>query len=60
MSILENQFGFMLRRSIMEDIHCTLIEHYRERKIDLHMVFIDLKKTYDTISRELLWRYSHK
>jgi hypothetical protein len=32
-----------------------VIERYRERKKDLHMVFIDLKKVYDKIPRNIMW-----
>ena len=49
-SILENQFGFMPSRPPIEAIHLIhrLVELYRDRKSDLHIVFINLKKAYDT------------
>jgi len=55
-SISKNQFGSMPGRSTTEAIHLirTLIDVHWDRKKDLHMVFIDLEKAYDSILRKVL------
>jgi hypothetical protein len=56
-NVTENQFGFMPERSTMEVIFLIrqLMERYREQKKDIYMVFIDLEKVYDKVTRNIMW-----
>jgi hypothetical protein len=56
-NVTKNQFSFMLGRSTMDVIFLIrqLIERCREQKKDLHIIFIDLKKTYDKVPRNFMW-----
>jgi Reverse transcriptase (RNA-dependent DNA polymerase) len=56
-TISKNRFGFMLGRSTMEAIFLIrqLMKRYRKEKKDLHMIFIDLEKTYFKILINIMW-----
>jgi hypothetical protein len=55
-NVTENQFGFMSERSTMEMIFLIrqFMERCREQKKYLHMIFIDLAKTYDKVARNVM------
>ena len=56
--IAKEQFGFMPGRSTTAAIFGLhqLMEKYREKQRELHLVFIDLEKEYDRVPRQELWR----
>jgi hypothetical protein len=56
-NVTENQFGFMSERSTMEAIFLIrqFMERCREQKKDLHIIFIDMEKTYDKVTRNVMW-----
>ncbi|XP_055814072.1 uncharacterized protein LOC129883420 [Solanum dulcamara] len=56
-------FGFRERNgggasllNFAKEFELRLVEKFRERKRDLYMVFFDLGKAYDKVSRNVLWR----
>jgi hypothetical protein len=55
-NVTENQFGFMPGRSTMDAIFLIrqVMERCREQKKDICMVFIDLKKAYDKVTRNVM------
>ena len=55
--IRENQFGFISGKSTIEAIYLLrkLMEKYRERKKDFHLVFINVEKVYDSIPHSIVW-----
>lgn len=52
------QFGFMSGRSIMEAIYLLrrVMKQYWMDRRDLHIVFIDLERTYSRGPRDFLWK----
>ncbi len=51
------QFGSRRGRSTRDPVFALKIvqEKYKEKQTDLHMIFVDLKKAYDRVLRDLIW-----
>lgn len=55
---IENQFGFILESSTMEEIYLLrhAMKRYQMDQQEFNLVFINLEKMYDRMSREILWK----
>lgn len=56
--LLEQQAGFRPKRSTIDHIFSLkmVMEKSREFNKSLHICFIDLRKAYDSVNRQLLWK----
>ena len=60
--LVDSQCGFRSGRGCVDMIFCAqqLMEKAREHRSDLFMLFVDLRKAYDSIPRQALWLVLHK
>jgi len=54
----DHQCGFRHNRSTIDHIFCIrqILEKKREYNEEVHQLFIDFKKAYDSVSREVLYK----
>ena len=60
--LAETQCGFRRGRGCMDMIFCTrqMVEKAIEHREQLFLVFVDLRKAYDSVPREAMWRVLEK
>ncbi|XP_064093854.1 uncharacterized protein LOC135206367 [Macrobrachium nipponense] len=54
----KKQMGFMRGRGTADGIFCLrqLMEKFREKQREIHMIFIELEKVYDQVPSQEVWR----
>ena len=55
--VAQEQGGFKSGRGCTDQIFVLkqMVEKYREKRKEMHVVFMDLEKVYDKVCREALW-----
>ena len=58
----DSQCGFRAGRGCADMVFCTrqLVEKAREHNTTLYLLFVDLRKAYDSVPREALWQVLRK
>ena len=60
--IVEEQAGFRRGYSTVDNIFVlhSIIQHYLQRKRKVYVAFVDFKKAFDTVNKEVLWDILHR
>ena len=60
--LVDEQAGFRVNRSTIDQIYALreVIQGRRKKRRDTYCCFLDIKKAYDTVFREGLWRRLRK
>ena len=58
----DSQCGFRAGRGCVDMVFCArqLVEKAREHNATLYLLFVDLRKAYDSVPREALWHVLRK